>query len=316
MEVFSTHGVPIDRKVTFWNEISSETFAVMEIAARNAAAFDGQLRRESLGQLTLMDVHSAAVRIRRTRAHIARTHEASWLLLAPLIRPLQLSIDGARAITVGSGEFCLLDHAQPYEIVHGDATRTLCVDIPRRLFDAGIGGSGRHAGRLMRSDSPGARLLVAMLRAIGAEFQEGSTLMLQPETSHGLWSLIVAAYADSAGPALPGSAAGRVRAIRADIDAHLTDPALCPAQVAMRCGLSERYLRRLMQSAGESFSEYLLRRRLELCARRLRDPSLRLRTVTEIAYGAGFSDLTHFGRVFKARYGVTPRGHRHEPEGN
>jgi AraC-like DNA-binding protein len=34
------------------------------------------------------------------------------------------------------------------------------------------------------------------------------------------------------------------------------------------------------------------------------------RTVSEIAYGWGFSDMTHFGRRFKAMYDVSPRDYR------
>ena len=36
------------------------------------------------------------------------------------------------------------------------------------------------------------------------------------------------------------------------------------------------------------------------------DPLQAHRTVTEIATGWGFSDMTHFGRRFKAVYGVLP----------
>ena len=34
------------------------------------------------------------------------------------------------------------------------------------------------------------------------------------------------------------------------------------------------------------------------------------RTVTEVALYSGFTDATHFGRVFKVRYGLTPRDYR------
>lgn len=310
MESFSTYGVPPDRKVSFWNELSSDAFAAMEIAPRDAQAFDGRLRREFLGSLTLMDVHSGAVRIRRTRSHIVRAHEASWLLVAPLVQSMQLSMEGGSPIHVAAGQFCLLDHARPWEIEHGDAMRTLCVDIPRGMLQAEIDAAEQLAGRLMRADSPGSRLLVALLQALSAEFNDSSQLMLPPATASGLWSLIVAAYSVEPAREAPTTAAARVTAVHAEIDARLSDPGLCPAQIAARRGFSERYLRRLMQSAGESFSAYLLRRRLELAGRLLRDPSLRQQTVTSLAYRAGFSDATHFGRVFRARYGATPRDYR------
>jgi AraC-like DNA-binding protein len=310
MESFSTHGLPVSRKVSFWNEVSSETFAAMEVAPRDAHAFDGQLSRVALGSLTLMDVRSAAVRIRRTRAHIARAAEASWLLLAPLQRSLQISISHCPVVTVASGEFCLIDHAEPYEVTHGDATRALCVGIPRRLLDANPIHTERLAGCVMRADSTSARLLIAVLHALGLEFKPGAAATFAPETAQGLWNLILAAYSPAADASGAQGLAARARDVRADIDANLGDPRLRPADVAARCGFSERYLRTVLQSSGESFSEYLLRRRLEQCARLLRDPAWAARTVTEIAFHSGFSDATHFGRAFKTRYGLAPRDFR------
>ncbi|HVO48926.1 MAG TPA: helix-turn-helix domain-containing protein [Steroidobacteraceae bacterium] len=308
MESFSTYSVPVSRKVSFWNELSSETFAAMEIAPHDSRAFDGELTRAALGSLTLMDVQSAAVRIRRTRSHIARATQSSLLLLAPLRRSMQLSIENGPATTVRDGELCLLDHGRPYEVVHGDDTRTLCVDIPKRLFENEAMDCDRFTGRLLRADSCNARVLISLLRAIGLEFHPRSTTVFNPATAAGLWNLILAAYE----PAVDCTSAreARVRIVRAEIDARLSDPGLKPADVATRCGFSERYLRTVLRGTGESFSAYLLRRRLEHCARLLRDPAWDLRSITEIAFRSGFSDATHFGRAFKARYGRTPRDFR------
>jgi AraC-like DNA-binding protein len=49
---------------------------------------------------------------------------------------------------------------------------------------------------------------------------------------------------------------------------------------------------------------------LEECSRALQIPAQRGRTVTSIAFDFGFNSPTHFGRVFRARYGVTPREYR------
>ena len=57
METYSTRGLPAGRKVSYWNQISSETFAAMEVRPRDSLGFDGVLSRAPLGPLTLMDVH-------------------------------------------------------------------------------------------------------------------------------------------------------------------------------------------------------------------------------------------------------------------
>ena len=41
-------------------------------------------------------------------------------------------------------------------------------------------------------------------------------------------------------------------------------------------------------------------------SRALEDPQQALRSLSEIAYGWGFSDMTHFGRSFRKAYGMLP----------
>jgi AraC-like DNA-binding protein len=40
------------------------------------------------------------------------------------------------------------------------------------------------------------------------------------------------------------------------------------------------------------------------------DSTQRSRTVTEIAFLHGFNNASHFGRVFRERYGTTPSDYR------
>jgi AraC family transcriptional regulator, positive regulator of tynA and feaB len=46
--------------------------------------------------------------------------------------------------------------------------------------------------------------------------------------------------------------------------------------------------------------------RVSRAAKLLADPRAGHRSITEIAFACGFSDNTHFGRVFATRMGVTP----------
>jgi AraC family transcriptional regulator, positive regulator of tynA and feaB len=231
-------------------------------------------------------------------------------MIAPLRCPIQVGTNGRGAATVTPGELYVIDHAVPHEIMHGDGVRALCVDIPRRLVAASAISTERLTGRVIRADNAGARLLVAMLHAMGSEFRPGLAVNFAPETASGLWSLILATFSALGDPRSGRDPACRLRSVYADIDANLWDAGLRPSDIAARCGFSERYLRTLLHSTGETFSNYLLRRRLERCAQFLRDPTWHARTITEIAFNSGFSNATHFGRAFKARYGMTPREFR------
>ncbi|MFW5844982.1 MAG: helix-turn-helix transcriptional regulator [Planctomycetota bacterium] len=78
-------------------------------------------------------------------------------------------------------------------------------------------------------------------------------------------------------------------------------------ELAARCGLHPGYVSALFrQHAGCSLQEYCRRLRLSFAHELLRGrPDL---PVLQVAAAAGFADLRHFRRHFRARYGHPPRG--------
>jgi AraC-like DNA-binding protein/hemoglobin-like flavoprotein len=110
----------------------------------------------------------------------------------------------------------------------------------------------------------------------------------------------------------PPQAKARARSSQLDsirdcLEQHLGDPTLSPESVSTRFGISTRYLHKLHSDQGQSFSRWLLQRRLERFRRELDDPVLGERSIAELALSCGFNDLTHFGRCFRAAYGLSPR---------
>ena len=103
-----------------------------------------------------------------------------------------------------------------------------------------------------------------------------------------------------------GMRAARLRAIKHDIEVHLTSADLSIDAVAKRQKISDSYIRKLFESEGTSFSQFVLSRRLVRAQRMLIDRRWSDRTIAWIAFEAGFGDLSYFNRTFKRFYGVTP----------
>ncbi len=310
MQAWSTRGLSPSRKLAYWNALSSESIAAMEVVPRDARAFEGEMLREAVGPLTVIDVRSAAVRLAHTRAHVRRLDAPSYILLAPLNGRMQLSVDHGESVDLESGELCLLDHARTYQVEHGDGMRTLCVDIPRATIDSLLPAPQKAVGVRLSLQRGAVRLLSGLLRELGAEMHPGALASFTPAFAQGLLGFIAEAYAAEP-EALPESSRGaRAAALRARIDARLSEPDLAPADIAHEAGISERRLRAMLAAEGEGFMAYLLRRRLERCAERLRDPRWQCLSITQIAFRAGFNNATHFGYAFRRRYGMTPRDWR------
>jgi AraC-like DNA-binding protein len=103
-----------------------------------------------------------------------------------------------------------------------------------------------------------------------------------------------------------GIAAARLRAIMIDICARLSDGDLSVAEVAQRQRVSPRYVHKLFESEGSTFSSFVRDQRLARAHRLLSDPRLADRTIGAIAFDVGFGDLSYFNRTFRRRYGATP----------
>ena len=103
-----------------------------------------------------------------------------------------------------------------------------------------------------------------------------------------------------------GIRAARLRAIKSDIETHLTQADLSPAGVAKRQRISESYIRKLFEGEGTSFSEFVLTRRLIRVRRLLTDTRRVSQSIASLAFEVGFGDLSYFNRAFKRRYGATP----------
>ncbi|MGP4087368.1 helix-turn-helix domain-containing protein [Streptomyces sp. KR55] len=94
--------------------------------------------------------------------------------------------------------------------------------------------------------------------------------------------------------------------IRSYIDENLMDPGLSPESIARAHHISVRYLHKLFQSDGTTVSTHIRQRRLDACRRDLGRTSNRRRSVAAVAQRWGFASPSHFSRLFRQNYGVSP----------
>ncbi len=99
----------------------------------------------------------------------------------------------------------------------------------------------------------------------------------------------------------------RRQQILAYIEAHLREDNLTAGRAARDLKMSRRWLHELFSNNGTSFAAWIARRRVEECRKLLEDPESDGQSISEIAFGVGFNDLSTFNRHFRARYSVSPR---------
>jgi AraC-like DNA-binding protein len=78
----------------------------------------------------------------------------------------------------------------------------------------------------------------------------------------------------------------------------------------VRQGITPRYVHKLFEVEGISFSQFVLEARLARAYHMLTDSQHAGMTISAVAFLAGFGDLSHFNHSFRRRYGSSPSGIR------
>lgn len=258
---------------------------------------------------------SAGMRFERTPRHTGRTDDV--VLSIGLAGRSGVSQRG-EAFTVHPGEAYVNLGDEPGTVTGFREERHagLSLVLPRRIFVATGLDPGTTLTRPVPRDNHALRMLIFYVRGLMAGSGRPDPELAVAMSSHicDLAALALGATGDAAERARRGGLReARLRAVKADIAAHIGLQRIRLDDVARRQGISPVYVRKLFAGEGTSFSAYCLARRLERAHRMLRSPRFATMTVSDIAYEAGFNDLSHFNRTFRRCYGTTPSEVRRFP---
>jgi AraC-like DNA-binding protein len=162
---------------------------------------------------------------------------------------------------------------------------------------------GRRTGPFDRACLPPLPRVTALLTSLAASGGEGLAL---EETALAVMAAVQQAFGGAPPAATPWDR-DRAAAAARYIEAHAAAP-LSLADVAGAVGLSPfHFLRSFRRAIGVTPHQYLMRIRLLRAISQLRETA---RAVTEVAYEAGWTDLSNFTRTFRREMGCSPREFR------
>jgi transcriptional regulator GlxA family with amidase domain len=173
--------------------------------------------------------------------------------------------------------------------------------------------------RPLDANPAAARLLIGYYEALLDSLGRGLDHHGQQLAASHLVDLVTLCIAPSrfasAAEAGIGVRAARLASILREIASNATAADLSAARIAGNVGVSERYVRQLLQDTGKTFSEHVLEQRLLLAHKLLIDPQNTSRKIADIAFAVGFNDISHFNRVFRRRFGDVPSAIRTDAQG-
>ena len=243
---------------------------------------------------------------RRTRALVEGDTDDAALIIN--LHGPHLIEQGGKEIVLGDGDAVLVSSADPSAFTHRPPGGMLGLRFPRTRLAPLMRGGERCYMRLIPSDNAALRLLTNYVALTWSEQMTASPELRQLMASHICDLVAVTIGAPGAREAAQGDGlpAARLHAIKQDILAYLDHPDLSVTALADRHRCTERYIQRLFEAEGTTFTEYVQEQRLLRAYRLLLDPRRGGEKISAVAYDCGFGDVSYFNRVFRRHYGATP----------
>jgi AraC-like DNA-binding protein len=283
-----------------------DTIAHVDCEPRSDQPFFGKMCADSAGELFGATYSSVAQIVTRSPRKIAHLPADNFTLGVQLVGHGFGSQDG-RDLALRPGDLVLYDMTRPFRLIFsGSFVRTTLI-FPRAALLRRVGAAERFIGRSIDGTVGVGGMLSPLVRELPSRLHT-IPVSVRARVANNLLDLIATALLADAEGALLSTGMTLVRA-KAWIETHLGE-SLSAERIAGACRLSTRHLNRLFEREGTSLMRYVWDRRLARCHLDVTDPAMRGRPVGEIAFAAGFNDLSHFSRAYRARYGCAPRDTR------
>ncbi|MFB0613936.1 AraC-like ligand-binding domain-containing protein [Aurantiacibacter poecillastricola] len=311
MEFLTTEGLPKIGRASAWGELYASRMSQCVFTPRVQDNFEAQLHIGQLGPVKLARLTLDDCSVERTQKHITRN--------APRLYNFLLQARGSSVFRhcgheahLEEGDFVLCDTGLPHHFSTAEQSETVMVRVPDDTLRIYLPTPDKFCGQRLGRTSGLTGTVAAMVRELSSG--TGGTIDHNSEDRVARYLLELMSLAYTTGTELDGEASAIAWRRRKDviqyIEENLRDPDLTPAKISEGLGVSSRYLRTVFASGNEKMGAFILRRRLEECARQMGNPAWKAHTLTEIAFSWGFNSAAHFTRTFHEKYSMAPREYR------
>jgi len=313
-EIVTFESLPPAEQFDAWHDAVSNAFVPLDAVSQADGPFGGELVSQTVGAVQISDVGGGAVEVLRSAQTIRRA-DPGYLKLGMQLRGYCLVTQDGREAPLTPGDFAIYDTHRPYQLSFDSQFRMLVVMFPRELLNLPPTDLAKLTARRVSGRKGVGGLVSPFLVKLASELRSEDVTPTF-ELSTAVLDLLVAAFSEqlecegSVGPETRRHAL--ILQIKAFIDARLYDPELSTATIAAAHYISPRYLQKLFEADATTVTDWIRRRRLEHCKRELIDPRYAGAPISTIAARWGLLDSSHFSRLFRSAYGMSPREFRVE----
>lgn len=313
---FSTDPYPAHERIAAWSEALGRHCGVrIDVNPRSAGDFRSTAKLARSSNFGLIEGSTSANRQECSRGLIVNDDVTFVAVITSQWGMSQLG----RSLDLHPGDWSLLSNSDVSTITIPEACRYLAFTVPRAAIQPLVPDIGATFARRIPASSPALQMLVRYLDLARRDNVVTTPALAAAFTDHvcDLLALALGPTRETAEQARTGGlAAARLQAIKDDIAVNLGQPELSVQTIAVRHGVSVRYVQRLFDQSGLTFTAYLIEQRLTAAYKALRRRAPADVPVSAIAFDCGFADVSHFNRSFRQRFGCTPSDVRHAARRN
>lgn len=296
------------KTLELWRNVLSAAFGPIEATQNSDENVSGSVKTFRRAQLQFNEISYRGQTLERTSQNIARFDQEYFTFGRPVSGPLFFE-QKDRQFTVEPGCLVLLNQTSAYRAATDHCYHAFSISIPKQMLLQRTAHIQSFYKIEVSDKSPRGQLLSSFAKHMTdgmANWSERELIALREQ----LLDLIVLLMINDGNGYTSGyetsvKSAHRERAI-AYIKRNYRDPHLTPRSIAAACGISLSYLHKVFHLADMQLENYVYSLRLESARQMLHDPADRDKTVQQIAYKVGFSHPSHFSRLFKETYGMSP----------
>lgn len=314
LSTMSTDQVAAPERAGFWSDWINRLFCGLKSDLYGDTGFDGRMATVHAGDIVLTRLEANRHRVMRS-ASLARASDTGYLkIVAPYLGCAGVEQNGREA-WVTPDQWSIYDTTDSYAVANPVRVEHLIVMLPKaRLVERGLALDPLMARRLGGSGGV-ARLALETMRSAYRELP-GMSEAAARGVGDAITQFVHLSMLDLAGI---GTAVTQREALRERIkqlvNERLGDPQLSVDGIAQALNCSRRHLYNAFAEEPDGVAGYILRRRLEACRQSLADTHNERRSITDIAFSFGFSNMAHFSRVFRSHLGVPPSDYRRTANG-
>lgn len=292
-----------------WLNYVCEVFTQLQLTHIKDPTFSASAVERQVGTLHVADIVAGGQTVHRGRRQIANRHADHCYLLVQKSGECRFSSEQYDPTLLQTGDALLVDAQKPYLMEFDDASNQLCITVPNEDLRHYAPKFGRIlAGHRLDGSTSVSRVLWAAIDDL---------LETADSAPHDLDLSIDVFYQVLTG-CLKREVLERLTERKSRhtssfnqlvsfVAENLGAKTLTVSEAAGELCVSTRTLQRICNEEGTTFRKLVLSTRLNAAAHALRQRGcVGKDSITEVAYRFGFSDLSHFSRTFKARYGVSP----------